>query len=55
MPDLYLTAEGKTEEDNSKSKSLEQLEINLDLFKSEINKLLSDNKLRLIILIDRLD
>ncbi|MGV6832543.1 MAG: P-loop ATPase, Sll1717 family [bacterium] len=57
LPDFYLTTEPVAVEDetNLKNKSVESLDIDLDVYKQELNDFLIQNKLNFVVLIDRLD
>jgi DNA polymerase III delta prime subunit len=55
LPDVYFTSEPVVQEENIKEKSVDQLEIDLDYYKQEINDFLIANQLNVIVLIDRLD
>jgi hypothetical protein len=55
LPDLYYTSEPVVQEENIKENSADQLEIDLDFYKKEINNFLIENNLNIVILIDRLD
>lgn len=55
LPGFSITTEPVLEKGNIKEQSIEKLEIDLDFYKSLINKFLVDNSLNLIIIIDRLD
>jgi DNA polymerase III delta prime subunit len=55
LPDLYFTSEPIATENNTKTDSFEKLEIDLDLYKNEINQTLIQNGYKVIIVIDRLD
>lgn len=54
IPELYYKAE-PVKDDSKREKSIEKLELDLDFYKDKINKYLIENKLNIILIIDRLD
>jgi len=55
LPDFYFISEPIVQAKEIKESSVGKLEIDLDKYKTEINKFLIQNELNVIILIDRLD
>lgn len=55
LPDFYFSTEPVLSKENTKEDAIDKLEVDLDLFKKEVNEILKENNYKLIILIDRLD